>query len=46
MLQRGEGPLSQLLDDLGAGRILRFDLIEDAQMVLNLPTQGAIARDL
>ena len=37
VLTRGGGPLSQLLDGLGAGRILRFDVVKDAQLVLNLP---------
>ncbi len=31
------GPLSQLLDELGASTILRLDVVEDAQVVLNLP---------
>lgn len=37
-LTRNGGPLSQLLDGLGASRILRLDVIKDAQIVLNLPT--------
>ncbi len=36
-LVRHGGPLSQLLDELGASRILRLDVVEDAQVVLNLP---------
>ena len=36
-LTRSGGPLSQLLDGLGAHRLLRFDVISDAQIVLNLP---------
>jgi len=32
------GPLSQLLDGLGASTPLRLDVVRDAQMVLNLPT--------
>jgi len=36
-LDRNGGPLSQLLDGLGASRILRLDVIKDAQIVLNLP---------
>lgn len=36
-LQRGGGPLSQLLDGLGAATILRMDVVKDAQLVLNLP---------
>jgi hypothetical protein len=31
------GPISQLLDGLGVGTIVRFDVIKDAQMVLYLP---------
>lgn len=46
VLQRGDGPLSQLLTGLGAERILRFDAVRDAQLVLNLPTKSAVARDL
>lgn len=37
-LTRNGGPLSQLLDGLGAGRMLRLDIIKDGQIVLNLPT--------
>lgn len=37
-LERNEGPLTTLLNELGASRILRLDVIEDAQVVLNLPT--------
>lgn len=33
-----EGPLTKLLNELGASKILRLDVIEDAQVVLNLPT--------
>ncbi|WHP06237.1 hypothetical protein QLH32_01840 [Acinetobacter corruptisaponis] len=36
-LVRHGGPLSQLLDELGASTILRLDVIQDAQVVLNLP---------
>jgi hypothetical protein len=36
-LLRSGGPLSQLLDGLGAARIVRFDVVKDAQLVLNLP---------
>lgn len=36
-LTRAGGPISQLLDGLGAERILRFDVVKDAQMVLYLP---------
>lgn len=37
-LVRHGGPLSQLLDGLGASTILRLDVVKDAQLVLNLPT--------
>lgn len=37
-LQRNGGPLSQLLDGLGAATIVRLDVVKDAQLVLNLPT--------
>lgn len=36
-LLRTGGPISQLLDGLGVGTILRFDVVKDAQMVLYLP---------
>lgn len=36
-LVRHGGPLSQLLDELGASTILRLDIVKDAQVVLNLP---------
>ncbi|MFR0687776.1 acetoacetate decarboxylase [Enterobacterales bacterium AE_CKDN230030158-1A_HGKHYDSX7] len=36
-LSRNGGPLSQLLDGLGAARILRLDVVKDAQIVLHLP---------
>lgn len=36
-VERGSGPMSQLLDGLGAGRILRFDVVKDTQMVLHMP---------
>lgn len=36
---RHGGHVSQLLDQLGASTILRLDVIEDAQVVLNLPTK-------
>lgn len=42
-LQRGGGPLSQLLDGLGVGRIARLDVVKDAQLVLNLPVPLAQA---
>ncbi|MDD9317218.1 acetoacetate decarboxylase [Acinetobacter lactucae] len=38
-LERNEGPLTTLLNELGASRILRLDVIEDAQVVLNLPVK-------
>ncbi|NUF53915.1 acetoacetate decarboxylase family protein [Acinetobacter seifertii] len=37
-LQKHDGPLTKLLNELGASKILRLDVIEDAQVVLNLPT--------
>lgn len=36
-LVRHGGPLSKLLDELGAGKVLRLDVVADAQVVLNLP---------
>lgn len=36
-LSRHGGPLSDLLDGLGAARILSLDVTKDAQLVLNLP---------
>ncbi|ENX60116.1 MULTISPECIES: acetoacetate decarboxylase family protein [Acinetobacter] len=36
-LVRHGGPLSQLLDELGASKILRLDVIQDAQVILHLP---------
>lgn len=36
-LIRASGPLSQLLDGLGASRMLRLDVVKDCQIVLNLP---------
>ncbi len=36
-LVRHGGPISQLLDDLGAARILRLDVVKDAQLALNMP---------
>ncbi|KML14955.1 acetoacetate decarboxylase [Burkholderia cepacia] len=38
-LSRHGGPLSQLLDGLGASTVLRMDVIKDAQLVLNMPTR-------
>ena len=37
-LVRHGGPLSQLLDGLGVSTVMRFDVVDDAQLVLNLPT--------
>lgn len=37
VIYRGKGPLSELLNELGAWTILRMDLLKDAQMVLNMP---------
>lgn len=36
-LTRAGGPLSQLLDGLGATRLMRFDVVKDTQIVLNMP---------
>lgn len=36
-LSRAGGPISQLLDGLEAGTVVRFDVVKDAQMVLYLP---------
>lgn len=36
-LLRNGGPLSQLLDGLGASTLLRLDVVRDAQLVLHLP---------
>lgn len=36
-LVRHGGPLSQLLDELKASKILRLDVIQDAQVILHLP---------
>lgn len=36
-LQRGSGPMSQLLAGLGAGRVLRIEVMRDAQIVLEMP---------
>lgn len=38
-LEKNEGPLTTLLNELGASKILRLDIIEDAQVVLNLPVK-------
>ncbi|KAJ5776780.1 Acetoacetate decarboxylase [Penicillium odoratum] len=35
---RGRGPLSELLNELGAWTVLRIDVLKDAQMILNMPT--------
>ncbi|MDO5543523.1 MAG: acetoacetate decarboxylase [Acinetobacter sp.] len=37
-LQRNGGPVSKLLDQLGAKKILRMDVIKDAQLALHMPT--------
>lgn len=37
VIYRGKGPLSELLNELGAWTILRMDFLKDAQMVLNMP---------
>jgi len=38
-LSRSGGPMSQLLDGLGASTIVRLDVVKDAQLVLNMPTR-------
>jgi hypothetical protein len=38
-LMRSGGPLSQLIEGLGASTIVRFDVVKDAQVVLNLPVR-------
>ena len=44
---KNEGPLTKLLNELGASKILRLDVIQDAQAVLNLPTRyKSILRDI
>ncbi len=37
-LTRNGGPMSDLLNGLGARSILRLDVVRDAQLVLNMPT--------
>lgn len=37
-LTRDGGPMSDLLKGLGASRMVRFDVVRDAQLVLNMPT--------
>ena len=41
-LKRGDGPVSQLLNGLGAKRIIRFDVVKDAQLVLNMPIPASM----
>ncbi|ENX36943.1 hypothetical protein [Acinetobacter courvalinii] len=36
-LVRSGGPLTKLLDDLGTAKILRLDVVKDAQLALNMP---------
>ena len=36
-LVKSGGPLSKLLDELGANKVLRFDVVKDAQLALNMP---------
>ncbi|MDP9802175.1 acetoacetate decarboxylase [Acinetobacter calcoaceticus] len=38
-LEKNEGPLTNLLNELGASTILRLEVVEDAQVVLNLPVK-------
>jgi hypothetical protein len=37
VLSRHGGPMSQLLDGLGASTLVRMDVVKDAQLVLNMP---------
>ncbi|WP_109441323.1 acetoacetate decarboxylase [Acinetobacter haemolyticus] len=36
-LVRNGGPITKLLDELGAGKVLRLDVVKDAQLALNMP---------
>ena len=36
-LSRSGGPMSQLLDGLGAATLIRLDVVKDAQLVLSMP---------
>ena len=45
VLTRHGGPLSQLLDGLGASTLVRLDVIKDGQIVLNLPTPSTALHD-
>lgn len=36
-LVKSGGPISKLLDELGAAKILRLDVVKDAQLALNMP---------
>ncbi|MFW2096124.1 acetoacetate decarboxylase [Acinetobacter sp. ULE_I057] len=36
-LVRNGGPITNLLDALGAGKVLRLDVVKDAQLALNMP---------
>lgn len=38
VLKREGGPLTQLLDGLGASTVVQLDVTKDAQLVLNMPT--------
>jgi hypothetical protein len=38
-LTRHGGPMSDLLNGLGASRMLQFDVVRDAQLVLNMPVR-------
>lgn len=37
-VSRGKGPLSELLNELCVSTLLRMDVLQDAQMVLHMPT--------
>ena len=45
-LMRAGGPMSQLLDGLGARKVLRLDVVKDAQLVLNMPRPVAALDDI
>ena len=45
-LTRAGGPMSQLLDGLGARKVLRLDVVKDAQLVLNMPRPVAALDDI
>lgn len=42
-LKREGGPLTQLLDGLGASTLVQLDVTQDAQLVLHMPTPNTAA---